>query len=138
MQDHNEKTTAELEQVRAVVSAMGIEKACSPEMLGQGKPNGGFKEHRQNRYDVLERFRRSGKLTQLQDGQWDYFKTQWDDIMAETHGKDWGNTFSEMMQHVKEKLLGGTGNAFSVFVETETARVLGARGALAAPGCRFV
>ena len=65
MQDHNEKNTADLEQVRAVVSAMGIEKTYSPEMLGQGKPNGGFKEHRQNRYDVLERLRRSGNLHRI-------------------------------------------------------------------------
>ena len=103
-------------------------------MLGQGRAKGGNKEHRQNRYDVLERVRRVGNLTEDQKGQWEFFKTQWDAAQASAIGTNWGQVFAENLQEVLLKMMHGESDAFSKFVKKETDRVLGGKGALLAPG----
>ena len=103
-------------------------------MLGQGRAKGGNKEHRLNRYEVLERVRRVGKLTEDQKGQWDFFKTQWDVAQASAIGTNWGQVFAENIQEVLFKILQGETDAFSEFVKMETDRVLGEKGALVVPG----
>ena len=128
------KLSAELKRVEAVVTAMTSQKAYSPEMLGQGRGNGGLKEHKQNRYDVLERLRRVGGLTEAQKGQWDFFKGEWDAAQASEYGAEWGLKFAQNMQGVLEDMLHGESHAFSEFVKKETDRVLGVKGALVAPG----
>ena len=65
--------SAEIKRIEAVAAALTNQKVYSPEMLGQGRPKGGNKEHKQNRYDVLERLRRIGNLTEEQNGQWELF-----------------------------------------------------------------
>ena len=85
-----QKLTAELKRIEAVVAAITHQKAFSPEMLGQGRANGGTKEHKQSRYDVWERVRRVGNLTEDQKGQWEFFKTHWDATQATTRGAAWG------------------------------------------------
>ena len=62
---------ADIKRIEAVVAALTNSKVFSPEMLGQGKARGGTKEHKLNRYQVLERLRRIGNLTQEQNGQWE-------------------------------------------------------------------
>ena len=128
------KLSAEIKRIEAVVAAMSSEKVYSPEMLGQGKRKGGRKEHKDNRYDTLERVRRIGKLNADQCGQWDFFKTHWDRAQANVHGENWGKVFAEMIQGVLQRLLEGESDAFALFVKNETDRVLGDRGALVVPG----
>ena len=76
------KLNEDLKRVEAVVTALAKEKVYSPEMLGQGRLRGGHREHRQNRNDALERVRRLGNLTEEQNGQWEFFKTEWDAAQA--------------------------------------------------------
>ena len=130
------KLSAEMKRIEAVVAALTSQKAFSAEMLGQGRAKGGNKEHMLNRYEVLERVRRVGKLTEDQKGQWDFFKTQWDAAQASEIGKGWGLLFGEYMQDVLLKILHGDSDAFSKFVKSETDRVLKGNGVLAlvAPG----
>ena len=78
-------------------------------MLGQGRPKGGNKEHRQNRYDVLERLRRIGNLTEDQKGQWEFFKTHWDEAQANAIGENWGQQFAEIVQGARYEMLHGDG-----------------------------
>ena len=103
-------------------------------MLGQGKAKGGNKDHKQNRYQVLERLRRIGNLTQEQNGQWEYLKTHYDEAQANANGVNWGQQFAEIVQGVLYQMLHGDGDAFSKFVKRETDRVLGERVALVVPG----
>ena len=77
---------------------------------------------------------RVGGLTQEQNGQWEFFKTQWDATQASAIGADWGKTFAEYIQDVLLKMLHGESDAFSKFVKKETDRVLTGKGALVAPG----
>ena len=128
------KLSAELKRIEAVVTALASSKAYSVEMLGQNKARGGTNEHRKNRYDVLERVRRVGNLTEAQNGQWELFKTRWDALKAEEEGENWGRRFAENMQGVLDRLLNGEETAFSQFVKQETDRVLITTGALVAPG----
>ena len=125
---------AELKRIEAVVAAMSTSKAFSPEMLGFGRKSGGLIEHKKNRYECLERLRRIGNLTDAQKGQWDFFKTQWDNVMANERGVNWGQEFAEILQEVSIKMLRGDSDAFSNFVKDETDRKLGGTGAFVAPG----
>ena len=68
------KIRKELERIEAVVAALSHPKVFSPEMLGLGQPRGGNKQHRHNRYDVLERVRRLGGLIYYQQGQWEFLR----------------------------------------------------------------
>ena len=131
---HYKQISQEMKRIEAVVAALSHPKVFSPEMLGLGKPRGGNKEHRHNRYDVLERVRRLGGLTEDQKGQWEFFKTHWDDAQANEHGVGWGQRFAETLQSVLLKMLHGEPDAFSKFVKCESDRVLGTKGALVAPG----
>ena len=46
----------------AVATAMEFTKVFAPHMLGGGKKKVGTKEHKNNRFDVLERVRRDSEL----------------------------------------------------------------------------
>ena len=128
------KLSAELKRIEAVVAALESQKSFSAEMLGQGKPRGSNKDHRLNRYEVLERVRRAGKLIEDQKGQWDFFKTQWDAAQASAIGTNWGQVFAEILNDVQLKMLHGDIDAFPKFVKSETDRVLNKTGVLVAPG----
>ena len=119
------KLTADIKRIDAVVAALTSRKVFDPEMLGQGRSQGGLREHRQNRFDVLERVRRIGNLTADQTLQWEFFKTQWDYDQAAEHGVDWGGIFAQSIQGILHKFLDGEDDAFSKFVKKETDRVLG-------------
>ena len=56
-------------------------------------------------------------LTADQNGQWELFKTQWDDAQAFEHGVHWGGVFAESMQGVLHRFLDGESDAFSKFVK---------------------
>ena len=84
------KIREELKRSEAVVTALSQTKTYYVEMFGQGRANGCTKEHRQNRYQVLERVRRVGQLTEHQKGQWEFLKTEWDAAQASAIGANWG------------------------------------------------
>ena len=124
----------EIKRIEAVVTALTSEKVFSPEMLGAGKARGGNKDHKLNRYQVLDRLRRIGNLTQQQNSQWDFFKTHYDEAQANARGENWGQEFAEIVQGVLLEMLHGDKDAFSKFVKRETDRVLEGRVALVVPG----
>ena len=105
-------------------------------MLGDGLKDGGFKEHRNKRLEVLERFRRVSTLTPEQEGQWEYFKETWDDEMRVIHSKEWGRIFSEILAAVSQKMMNGDQNAFPQLMAVEMKRALRGGGALVTPALR--
>ena len=126
--------TADVKHVNAVAAAMESKKAYSALQFGQGRKKGGLKEHRAARYDVLERCRRVGNLSNEQEGQWEFFKVNWDSVNASFHDTEWGKVFSEWMEEILTRLVQGEFDAFAKFVHSETGRVLHATGALVVPG----
>ena len=115
---------AEYEKAAAVVTANNVHKTFTPTMFGQGRKNGGTKEHKAHRHDALERIRRISCLTPEQEGQWDFFKAGYDNKMAFIHQEEWGCLFGQIMQGVLDKVLEGNATAFSEFIASETVRVL--------------
>ena len=89
------KKKSEIADKEAVVTAMDQTKAYSIQMLGGGRKNGGTKEHRQNRYDVLERVRLSCGLTKHQEGQWEFLKLLGTKICQRNTLKSGANTSAE-------------------------------------------
>ena len=106
------------------------------EMLGKGNKKGGNQQHQKARLEVLQRLRRAAELSPEQTSQWEYFKTTWDQEMAETFGVDWAELFAEYVQQVLNDLKEGRSDALSVFMHNETKRVLGYIPALLVPGAR--
>ena len=95
--------------------------------------DGGLQFHR-TRMEVMERARRVATLSPQQTGDWDFFKTSWDRIMAENCEEDWAQMFAEMIQGIMNALTAGKTNALSLFMHKETQRVLGQTPALMMPG----
>ena len=123
-----------LNRSRAVVAAMTDVRAFSASQCGHGKKGGGTKEHRANRFQVLERMRLIGNLTQEQTHQWDFFIHNWDEQRAAADQEQWGVRFLEEMQHILEKMAGGQGNAFSEYVRDQTNAGLECNGCIARSG----
>ena len=109
-------------------------EAFSLQMLGAGRKGAGTKQHHDARVEVMERVRRAATLSPAQTADWEYFKTTWDHEMAAAMGEDWAETFAQNMQQVINDLSVGKTNALSVFVHTETQRVLVKAAALMVPG----
>ena len=129
-----QRTRKEQRDAEAVVTAMEEVKAYSLEMLGKGKKNGGNKEHRKARLEVLERLRRAAELSAAQTSTWNYFKETWDGEMAKAHAEGWAELFAQLVQKVINDLAEGRSNALSVFMHNETRRVLSDTPALLLPG----
>ena len=127
------KARKEQQQAEAVVTAMVAAEGFSMSMLGHGRKKGGTQQHQKNRFEVFDRVRQVAELSPEQTGHWNYFKTTWDEEMAEAHGEDWGQLFAEMMQQLLNDLLEGKTDALSVFMENEKKRVLGETPALFLP-----
>ena len=83
---------------------------------------------------MLERVRLIGALSAEQRNDWEYFKTNWDKDMAESHGEDWAQLFAEIIQHVVEELGNGNTNALSDFMHRESKRVFADIPSLVMPG----
>ena len=69
---------------------MQVQESFTPAMFGRGRTKGGTQEHKANRHDALDNIRRISYLTI-------YY------------------LFSQVMQRVLEKMVGGNLNAFSDF-----------------------
>ena len=83
---------------------------------------------------MLESLRRAAELTAQQTSAWDFFKTTWDQEMAEAHGENWAELFAQLVQKVIDHLAEGRRNALSLFMHNETRRVLSSTPALLVPG----
>ena len=110
-------------------------KAYSLSQLGDGRKNGGAKDHQKHRFEVLDRLRAVGEISVEQAGQWVAFRTAWDEKLAAVHNEDWGRIFSEMIHALFNDLSSpGSENALSAFIESEKLRVLGDVPMLCVPG----
>ena len=110
-------------------------KAYSLSQLGDGRKNGGTKDHQKHRFEVLDRLRAVGDVSLEQAGQWVAFRTAWDEKLAAVHNEHWAQYFSEMVQALFTDLSKpGSENALSVFIEREKIRVLGDVPMLCLPG----
>ena len=106
--------------------------------LGQGKKNGGTKDHQKNRFDVLDRVRSVSELSESQAVQWVPFRIAWDEKMAYLHQENWGRVFSEMAMALLNDLSEKKADALSVFLDDEKQRVLGDVPMLCLPGAPHV
>ena len=107
-----------------MVTAREGTKHVSVESLGKDKKKAGGAQCQKLRWEVLERVRLVAELSVAQRAAWDYFKTEWDRVMAETHGARWAELFAEYIQNVYNELEEGNRNALSDFMHRETERVL--------------
>ena len=94
-----QKARKQARAAEAVVTAMDEVKVYSLEMLGKGRKNTGILQHQRTRLEVLERLRRAAELSAEQTSQWEYFKTSWDQVMAEAHGQYWPKLFVQLVQN---------------------------------------
>ena len=133
-QTHLRKVRKDLMEIDAVVTAREAVKAYSLPALGENKKKGGGVAFQKVRFEVLDRVRAIAQLSPQQTNDWEFFKTSWDKVMAETHGENWARLFAEMIQHVIKELEDGRTIALSDFMSRESRRVLGEMHALVAPG----
>ena len=129
------KARRDIREAAAVITAKETVKSFSLASFGEGRKNGGGAQFQKARFEALERVRAAAQLSPEQLNDWEYFKTNWDKAMAESHCVNWTKLFAEIVQNVLEELEGGELNAFSDFVHKETKRVLGDIPGLVIPGC---
>ena len=103
--------------------------------LGDGLRACGGASGRKRREEVLDRLSRLGTgLSPQQRNDWAWFKEAWEHKMFEEHGDDWVRVFAGWVQGVLDAHQGGTANAFSCFVHSETRRCFDFEIALQIPG----
>ena len=116
----------EKRRVEAVVMVLHAAKAYALSQLGDGKKNGGTKDHGKNRFEVLARACSVGVVSVNQACQWLAFRIAWDAKMAALHQENWSRVFSEMVQALLHDLTEqNKRDSLSVFMETEKTHVLG-------------
>ena len=109
-------------------------KTFSPEMLGHGHAKGAGAAGRKRRHEVLDRMAHTGTgLSAGQKNDWAWFKDSWDEAMLSEHTAEWGGVFAQYIQGILDRLDKGATNAFSLFVQDETKRVLAMVPALQVP-----
>ena len=113
-----------MRDTEAVVTAKNEAKSFAGSTLGQGRKKAGGAAGAKARAEVLDKVLHVASLSTEQMNDWEYFKTEWDNIMVETHGENWGDLFGEIIQNVVNELQAGNQNALSVFVHNETTRVI--------------
>ena len=98
-------------------------KTFTLEDLGHGRSRGGGAAGRKRRLEVLDRLSRVGQgLSGAQKNDFGWWKDNWDTKMLEEHGENWAGVFAEWAQGVLQDVEDGIGNAFSLFVNSETRR----------------
>ena len=79
--------------------------------------NGGLSDHKQNRFDLLDRVRSVAELSPSQACQWVTFRAAWDERMAAVHQENWGLLFREMVMDLLNDLVDKQSDDLSVFME---------------------
>ena len=136
-----EAAKAELKATKAAVAAAETlletkhaMKTFALEGLGIGKKNCGGAAGKKRRAEVLDRMARLGLgLSAAQRNDFGWWKDRWDAKMSVEHGDAWPRIFAEWVQQLIADVEGGAGNAFSLFVHSETNRVLADELALQVP-----
>ena len=129
------KRKAEIADMESLAATRSAVKRYSPEHLGQASRSGGGAACRKTRFEVLDRIAKLGAgLSTPQKNDWQWFKESWDAAMLEEHKADWGGKFASWVQGVLNSMDEGVNNAFSLFVNAETRRVLDKAPALMVPG----
>ena len=106
----------------------------SLEDLGHGRSRGGGAAGRKRRHKVLDRLARLGQgLSPAQRNDFSWWKDSWDAKMLGEHADEWPSVFAEWVQRVLTDCEGGSGNAFPLFVHTETRPCFDGEQALRAP-----
>ena len=120
---------AEIEGQREAAQSM---RRFTLGMLGEGTPNAGGAKGRNNRFQLMDRLKnlRAG-LSGAQINEYHWWREAWDKKMLEVHGAAWPAMFGSWMKAVQED---PKSNAFSLFMFTETQRVLSDVKGLAVPG----
>ena len=134
-QDELRKAKKAIRDMESKLACDAAMKTFSIEMFGAGHPKAGGQTARKNRFEVLDRLAggngAGAKLSPSQRNDFDWFKHNWDEAMVAEHKAQWAETFAHWMQGIVNST---EGNAFSIFMHSETNRVLRDKKALAVPG----
>lgn len=128
------KSEARLVEVCDLVALRDSQRLFSVEMLGQGHPKGGTALHKKHRMEVLDRLRDHSELPPHQRSDWKWFQTNWDSVMAEEHGSNWGQEFAGIAQGLLEQLERGDKSALGTLMQNEKHRKLSHLPVLRMPG----
>ena len=120
------RLVVDTERVEAVTAVMKLlnEYGSSPFpfiQLGQGYKTGGFEEHQNKRFDLLDRVRSVAALSPTQANQWVAFRTAWDKKMAAEHRENWCFIFYDIAMSLLAELV-SLKCAISDFMEREKMR----------------
>ena len=113
-----------LRKVKKIIASIEETRAYTLESFGKGMPNGGTKDHRKNRFQVMDRVRSVACLTPPQATCWQSFTELWDAKRAEVSGTEWGEIFAQEMRNLQIDLLEGDSEALSKWMESERQRIL--------------
>ena len=128
------KRKQELAELENVIECRQTMKRFTPDQLGQGKAKGGGLAVRKLRFEVLDRMSKVGAgLSAAQRNEFAWFKEAWDSKMREEHDADWGSKFANWIQGILQDHENNVRNSFSLFVQSETQRVLVGTPALLCP-----
>ena len=91
-----------------------------------------WKKGKQVRFEILDRLSKLGAgLSPAQKNDYVWWKESWDAAMLTLHTANWEETFMSWMQHLLDDT---KSNAFSLFMFSETQRVLPGVRRLEVPG----
>ena len=136
-----DNAAAELNNLKRKCRELESERQCkhavktfSLVQLGDGNAKAGGVQGRKYRHDILDRLSRMRGYVGLSDEQkndFSWWKDAWDEAMVKEHKEAWAKTFAGWMQGI---LASTNPNEFSLFMYSETVRVLGGQAVLAVPG----
>ena len=117
------KRKREVRDAEALLEMRHATKTFALQALGQGRSGGGGKKGKDKRWEVLERMAKlGGGLSAPQKNDFAWWKSAWDEAMLQVHRDSWVEVFAGWMQQVLDEHERGVGNAFSLFVHSETRR----------------
>ena len=119
IRDEFKRAKKDMESVFAV-------KSFSLQELGKGRTNKtDLRRAKKVRHEVLDKMSELGDgLSAQQRGDFEFFKTHWDDVNEQALGAAWPEKFAELTQKVQDEHCQGVSNAFSIFVHSESVRCL--------------
>ncbi|MCP4005688.1 MAG: hypothetical protein GY725_15975, partial [bacterium] len=111
-------------ELRARAAALAdAPKGFDPEMLGQGRLQGGTLAHRAARFDLLRRVRAAAlPLPAVMSNDWERFLQMFDRAASAHFDKAWGATLLRDVQQVLADLRGGRADAFERYVRLMSRR----------------
>ena len=134
LQEIKRKTREHAKRMHAVTAA----RVYTLQDLGDGKLNGGTKEHMRNRFAVLDRIKSVNCLTPPQNETWEAFKNMWDQRRKTVHSHEWGKIFAEKTKQVLDDVENGVPDALSKWMETERLLMMPHVQCLRVPAIEFV